>query len=89
MNEGRTLFSQVMDFLPAHEFGKCVDRYDANRRIRRFSCHDQFLCMAFAQLTYSESLRETETCHRSPGSRLYHAGIRGGKRAGLARHTGL
>ncbi len=78
MNDGRTLFSQLMDFLPAHEFRKCVDRYDGNRRIRSFSCHDQFLCMAFAQLTYRESLRDIETCLRSLGSRLYHAGIRGG-----------
>ncbi len=77
MNDGRTLFSQLMDFLPAHEFRKCVERYDGNRRIRRFSCHDQFLCMAFAQLTYRESLRDIETCLRSLGGRLYHAGIRG------------
>ncbi len=78
MNDGRTLFSQLMDFLPAHEFRKCVARYDGNRRTRSFSCHDQFLCMAFAQLTYRESLRDIETCLRSLGSRLYHAGIRGG-----------
>ncbi len=78
MNDGRTLFSQLMDFLPAHEFCKCVARYDGNRRTRSFSCHDQFLCMAFAQLTYRESLRDIETCLRSLGSRLYHAGIRGG-----------
>jgi hypothetical protein len=78
MNDGRTLFSQLMDFLPAHEFRKCVDRYGGNRRIRSFSCHDQFLCMAFAQLTYRESLRDIEICLRSLGSRLYHAGIRGG-----------
>jgi len=78
MNDGRTLFSQLMDFLPVHEFRKCVDRYDGNRRIRSFSCHDQFLCMAFAQLTYRESLRDIETCLRSMGSRVYHAGIRGG-----------
>ncbi len=78
MNDGRTLFSQLMDFLPGHEFRKCVDRYDGNRRIRSFSCHDQFLCMAFAQLTYRESLRDIETCLRSLGNRLYHAGIRGG-----------
>ena len=78
MNDGRTLFSQLMDFLPAHEFHKCVDRYDGNRRIRSFSCHDQFLCMAFAQLTYRESLRDIETCLRSLGNRLYHAGLRGG-----------
>ena len=52
MNIGRTVFAQLMDFLPHHEFQKCVDRYHGNRRIRKFSCYDQFLCMAFAQLTY-------------------------------------
>jgi IS4 transposase len=77
MNSGQTLFSQLIDHLPIHEFRKCVQRYDGNRRARSFSCWDQFLCMAFAQLTFRESLRDIVTCLRSLGSRIYHAGIRG------------
>jgi hypothetical protein len=77
MNQGKTVFSQVMDTLPLHEFRKCVNRYDGNSKIRSFSCLDQFLCMAFAQLTYRESLRDIETCFRSIPTKLYHLGIRG------------
>ena len=66
-----------MDFLPKHEFDKCVRRHCGNRRVRKFSCYDQFLCMAFAQLTYRESLRDIETCLRAMEAKLYHAGIRG------------
>ncbi len=77
MNYGKTIFSQIMDFLPMYEFHKCVERYHGNQRIRTFSCLDQFLCMAFAQLTYRESLRDIEACLRSMNSRLYHMGIRG------------
>ena len=77
MNIGRTVFAQLMDFLPRHEFQKCVDRYHGNRRIRKFSCYDQFLCMAFAQLTYRESLRDIEACLGSFKNKLYHAGFRG------------
>lgn len=77
MHSGKTVFSQGMDFLPMYEFHKCVARYQGNRRIRTFSCTDQFLCMAFAQLTYRESLRDIESCLRSMNSRLYHMGIRG------------
>ncbi len=58
MNIGKTVFSQVIDFLPMHEFRKCVQRYEGNHKVKSFSCFDQFLCMAFAQLTYRESLRE-------------------------------
>lgn len=65
-----------MDFLPLHEFRKCVKRYQGNYRIKNFSCLDQFLCMAFAQLTFRESLRDIETCLRSMKSKLYHMGIR-------------
>ncbi len=83
MHSGKTVFSQVMDFLPTYEFHKCVARYQGNRRIRTFSCTDQFLCMAFAQLTYRESLRDIESCLRSMNSRLYHMGIRGT----IARNT--
>jgi hypothetical protein len=77
MNTGRTMFSQLMDFLPLHEFRKCADRYDGNRRLRTFSCLDQFYCMAFAQLTFRESLRDIETCLRTLPVKLYHMGIRG------------
>jgi hypothetical protein len=77
MNTGRTLFAQLIDHLPNHEFRKCVRRYDGNWRTRTFSCWDQFLCMAFAQLTFRESLRDIVACLRSLGHRLYHMGIRG------------
>jgi len=77
MNTGRLIFSQVMDYLPTHEFNCCVERYRGNYRARWFRCRDQFLCMAFAQLSYRESLRDIETCLRSRGRQLYHAGIRG------------
>ena len=77
MHTGRIIFSQLMDFVPTHEFNRCVRRYHGNYRARRFYCRDQFLCMAFAQLAYRESLRDIETCLRSKGRKLYHAGIRG------------
>ena len=76
MNQGRTIFSQLMDFIPRYEFNQCVARYGGNQRVRRFSCNDQFYCMAFAQLTYRESLRDLEICLRSVRDRLYHIGIR-------------
>jgi len=76
MYAGRFVFAQVMEFLPMYEFHKCVKRYDGDYRAR-FSCLDQFLCMAFAQLTYRESLRDIEACLRSMESKLYHVGIRG------------
>jgi len=62
MNCGMTVFSQLMDFLPMYEFHKCVDRYNSNCRVQSFSCRDQYLCMAFAQLTYRESLRDIQAC---------------------------
>jgi hypothetical protein len=77
MNSGRTVFAQLMDFLPQYEFRCCVERYRGNHRIRSFSCHDQFLCMAFAQLTFRESLRDIEACLRAMEEKLYHMGIRG------------
>lgn len=77
MNTGRTIFSQLMDFLPLYEFRRCVERYDGNHKVQSFSCLDQFLSMAFAQLTYRESLRDIEACLRAAHSRLYHMGIRG------------
>jgi len=70
MNAGKTVFAQLMDFIPTYEFSRCVDRYQGNYKVSRFSCWDQFLCMAFAQLTYRESLRDIETCLRALGSRL-------------------
>lgn len=77
MHSGRIIFSQILDSLPRYEFNKCVQRYQGNYRTRKFSCFDQFLCMAFAQLTYRESLRDIETCLRALQPKLYHAGIRG------------
>ena len=77
MYSGRIIFSQLMSFLPKHEFDKCVHRYRGEYWIRSFSCFDQFLCMAFAQLTYRESLRDIEICLRAMQPKLYHAGIRG------------
>lgn len=77
MNTGKTIFSQLMDFISAHEFQKCVDRYKGNYKVQTFSCWDQFLCMAFAQLTYRESLRDIQVCLRAAQTKLYHMGIRG------------
>lgn len=77
MNTGKTVLSQLMDFLPIKEFQRCVERYNGNHHIRSFSCWDQFLCMAFAQLSYRESLRDIESCLRSMKNKLYHMGIRG------------
>jgi Domain of unknown function (DUF4372)/Transposase DDE domain len=77
MNVGKTIFSQLMDFLSQYEFRQCVQRYNGNYKIKRFSCWDQFLCMAFAQLTYRESLRDIQACLRASQKRLYHLGIRG------------
>jgi len=77
MDNDRTVFSQVIDFVPLHEFRKCVRRYHGSFKVRKFSCLDQFLCMCFAQLTFRESLRDIEVCLRSVQSRLYHMGIRG------------
>ena len=77
MHQGQTVFSQIMDFLPIKKFRRCVDRYHGNFRVRSFTCYDQFLCMAFAQLTYRESLRDIECCLRAMKGKLYHMGIRG------------
>jgi hypothetical protein len=77
MNHGKSIFSQIMDFLPKHKFRQCVNRYGGNYRVRSFTCFDQFMCMAFAQLTYRESLRDIECCLRTMNQKLYHMGIRG------------
>ena len=83
MNAGRTIFSQIMDFLPIYEFNKCVRRYSGNYKVHSFRCWNQFLCMAFAQLTYRESLRDIESCLNSVHSKLYHMGFR----ANISRST--
>lgn len=77
MNQGRLIFTQIMDFLPMHEFRACVKRHRGHYKVQTFSCFDQFLCMAFAQLTFRDSLRDIATCLRSFPSKLYHAGFRG------------
>jgi hypothetical protein len=77
MFTGQLIFAQLMEFIPRHEFNACVRRYRGDYRARGFTCRDQLLCMAFAQLTFRESLRDIETCLRSLGTKLYHAGFRG------------
>jgi hypothetical protein len=77
VNSGRTVFSQLIEHLPKKEFQKCVARYRGDANFRRFSCWDQLLAMAFAQLTYRESLRDIESCLRALQSKLYHMGFRG------------
>jgi|SRR5665213_1418647 len=76
MNEGRTIFSQLISFLPDREFRRCVERYRGDTRLRGLSCWEQFLAMAFAQLTYRESLRDIEACLRALGPKRYHLGFR-------------
>jgi hypothetical protein len=83
MHTGKFVFAQLMAFLPKRDFDRCVLKYRGNYRTRRFSCFDQFLCMAFAQLTYRDSLRDIEICLTSLKAKLYHVGIRGN----LARST--
>ena len=77
MFTGKLVFAQLMDFLPLHTFRRCVQRYPSPRVTKTFSPLDQFLCMAFAQLTFRESLRDIEVCLRSHKAKLYHLGIRG------------
>ena len=77
MNSGKSIFAQLMDFLPSKAFRRCVKRYKGDYKLKTFSCWDQFLCMAFAQLTYRESLRDIEACLRAQQTKLYHLGIRG------------
>lgn len=75
MNKGQTVFAQIMSYLPRHSFRKCVNKYQGNYKVRSFSCWEQFLVMAFAQLTYRESLRDIETCLRAMQNKLHHIGI--------------
>jgi hypothetical protein len=77
MDTGKTIFAQLMDFLPVYKFQKCVQQYNGHYKVKHFSCWNQFLCMAFAQLTYRESLRDIEACLRSTQRKLYHMGFRG------------
>ncbi len=77
MFAGRTVFAQLIDHVPPHQFRKCVVRYRGNYKLRGFSCLDQFLCLAFAQLTFRESLRDIEACLRSVEGKLYHMGFHG------------
>jgi len=83
MNVGQTIFSQLMEFVPRYEFRRCVERYRGDFKVQRFSCWDQFLTMAFAQLSYRESLRDIEACLRAKSTKLYHMGIR----ARVSRNT--
>jgi hypothetical protein len=76
MNIGRTIFSQIMDHIPIHEFHCCVERYHGSYKVQQFSCWDHFLCMAFAQLTYRESLRDIVHCLGAQQSKMYHLGFR-------------
>jgi lambda repressor-like predicted transcriptional regulator len=76
LNSGKSIFSQLMDLVPRYEFHKCVQRYNGHHKVKTFSCWDQFLTMAFAQLTYRESLRDIQACLRAAGTKLYHLGIR-------------
>jgi hypothetical protein len=77
MNSGKTVFAQLRAFLPLHQFRRCVKRYRGDYKVKTFSCLDQYLCLAFAQLTYRESLRDIATCLRAMHNKLYHMGIRG------------
>lgn len=77
MNLGRTIFAQVMEFIPHKEFARCVERYHGERYVKSFTCMDQYLCMAFAQLAYRESLRDIECCLRAHQPKLWHMGLRG------------
>src|ERR1017187_70663 len=77
MDPGKLVFAQLMDFVPRHDFDACVRRHGGDSRPRGFSCRDEFLCLAFAQLTFRESLRDIETCLQALEPKLYHAGFRG------------
>ena len=76
MYQGKIIFSQIMDHLPIHTFRRKVQQYQGNRYVKNFSCLDQYLSMAFAQLTFRESLRDIEACLRAQRSKLFHMGIR-------------
>jgi len=77
MNLGKTIFPQLMNFIPSYEFRRCVERYNGNYKVKSFPCWNQYLCMAFAQLTYRESLLDVQACLRGNQHKIYHMGIRG------------
>jgi len=77
MNQGKTVLSQILDFVSKYEFDKCVKKYKGDYRVRTFTCWEQFIVMSFAQLTYRESLRDIESCLGAIGAKRYHSGIRG------------
>jgi len=81
MHQGKLVFAQVMAHLPLSTFRRCVARYDGEHKVKSFSCLDQFYAMAFAQLTFRESLRDIEACLTTQGQRLYHLGFRSPWRA--------
>lgn len=83
MNVGKLVFAQIMEHLPLTTFRRCVARYGGEHKVKTFSCLDQYLCMAFAQLTYRESVRDLEACLRAQANKLYHMGIHGS----IARNT--
>lgn len=83
MYTGKLIFAQAMDYLPQHTLRRCIQRYNGNQNIKSFSCQDQYRCMAFAQLTYRESLRDIEVCLKAQSNKLYHMGIR----SNVARST--
>jgi hypothetical protein len=83
MNQGQLVFAQLMQHLPLATLRGCVARYAGEHKVKRFSCLDQYLCMAFAQLTYRESLRDIEACLRAQAAKLYHMGLR----SSVARNT--
>jgi len=83
MNQGKLVFAQIMEHLPLTTFKRCVSRYGGEHKVKHFSCLDQHLCMAFAQLAWRESLRDIEACLRAHSTKLYHLGIRGN----VARNT--
>ena len=83
MYTGKLVFAQALDHLPLHTLRRCIQRYNGNHHVKRFSCQDQYRCMAFAQLTYRESLRDIEACLNAQSNKLYHMGIR----ARVARST--
>ena len=83
MNIGKLVFAQIMEHLPLTTFRRCIARYGGEHKVKTFSCLDQYLRMAFAQLTYRESLRDIEACLRAQAGKLYHMGIR----SGVARNT--
>src|SRR6267142_797073 len=90
MNQGKLVFAQIMEHLPLTTFKRCVARYGGEHKVKHFSCLDQYLCMAFAQLTYRESLRDIEACLRAHAAKLYHLGIRGSvSRSNLAHANEL